>query len=101
MLMSPTQNEGPRPLGNNDVERMRQSLDANARNSMLAYPALSMMQSGREGSDGHDMFDGAQLERKRPTEARMPTSTTSTTRPLFRPRPVWRLLPTLHRPTRP
>ncbi len=57
VLMSPTQNEGPRPLGNNDVDRMRHSLDAN-RNSMLAYPALSMVQSGREGSDGHDMFDG-------------------------------------------
>ncbi|KAJ9476001.1 hypothetical protein PHBOTO_006084 [Pseudozyma hubeiensis] len=58
VLMSPTQNDGPRPLGAGDVDRMRQSLDANARNSMLAYPALSMVQSGRESSDGHDMFDG-------------------------------------------
>ncbi|KAJ1026259.1 hypothetical protein NDA16_002346 [Ustilago loliicola] len=67
VLMSPTQNEGPRPLGANDVDRMRQSLDANRklssqdddvnRNSMLAYPALSMVQSGREGSDGNDMFE--------------------------------------------
>ncbi|SNX87477.1 uncharacterized protein MEPE_06187 [Melanopsichium pennsylvanicum] len=71
VLMSPTQNEGPRPLGNNDVDRMRQSLDANRkfeedsnRNSMLAYPALSMVQSGREGSDGHDMFDGANQARR-------------------------------------
>ncbi|GAC75330.1 isocitrate lyase [Moesziomyces antarcticus T-34] len=64
VLMSPTQNEGPRPLGANDVDRMRQSLDANARNSMLSYPALSMMQSGREGSDGHDMFDGPNAARR-------------------------------------
>ncbi|EST07207.1 Protein of unknown function DUF4448 [Kalmanozyma brasiliensis GHG001] len=64
VLMSPDQHDGPRLLGNNDVDRMRQSIDANARNSMLAYPALSMMSSGREGSDGHDMFDGAHLERK-------------------------------------
>ena len=75
VLMSPTQNDGPRPLGANDVDRMRQSLDANRklggaddvdsslRNSMLAYPALSMLQSGREGSDGHDMFDGANQQR--------------------------------------
>lgn len=58
VLMSPTQNDGPRALGTGDVDRMRQSLDANARNSMLAYPALSMVQSGREGSDGNNMFDG-------------------------------------------
>lgn len=73
VLMSPTQNEGPRPLGANDVDRMRQSLDANrklagdagsSRNSMLAYPALSMVQSGREGSDGHDMFDGPNQARR-------------------------------------
>ncbi|GAK67214.1 proteophosphoglycan 5 [Moesziomyces antarcticus] len=64
VLMSPTQNDGPRPLGANDVDRMRQSLDANARNSMLSYPALSMMQSGREGSDGHDMFDGPNATRR-------------------------------------
>ncbi|SPO29154.1 uncharacterized protein UTRI_06103 [Ustilago trichophora] len=74
VLMSPTQNEGPRPLGANDVDRMRQSLDANRklggdaddshRNSMLAYPALSMVQSGREGSDGHDMFDGPNQARR-------------------------------------
>lgn len=68
VLMSPTQNQGPRPLGAKDVDRMRQSLDANGklsnqdddvvnRNSMLAYPALSMVQSGREASDGQDMFE--------------------------------------------
>lgn len=47
---------------------MRQSLDANGmlsnqdddlvkRNSMLAYPALSMLQSGREGSEGENMLE--------------------------------------------
>ncbi|TKY88037.1 hypothetical protein EX895_003133 [Sporisorium graminicola] len=65
VLMSPTQNEGPRPLGTHDVDRMRQSLDTNLRNSMLAYPALSMLQSGREGSDGHDMLDGAGQQQQR------------------------------------
>ncbi|PWZ03550.1 hypothetical protein BCV70DRAFT_19348 [Testicularia cyperi] len=63
MLMSPTQNDGPRPLGAGDVERMRESLDAGLRNSMLTYPALSMMQSGREESDGRDMFGGTAAER--------------------------------------
>ncbi|PWN42546.1 hypothetical protein IE81DRAFT_313388 [Ceraceosorus guamensis] len=76
--MSPTQNQGPTPIGNGDVDTMRASLDAQRalggnsrnqraltpaddeadndfRNSVLKYPALSMV-TGREGSDGHDMF---------------------------------------------
>ncbi|PWN52604.1 hypothetical protein IE53DRAFT_367058 [Violaceomyces palustris] len=86
ILMSPTQNDGPTPLGVGDVDRMKASLDvgrslavaspdkakagseddveASLRNSMLSYPALSMMQSGRRESDGHDMF--AALTSSRP-----------------------------------
>ncbi|KAN0063727.1 hypothetical protein ACQY0O_003777 [Thecaphora frezii] len=77
ILMSPTQNDGPKPLGNGDVDQLRKSLDAKQslkssshqsdgedadnmlRNSMLKYPALSMMASGRDGSDGRDMFSSS------------------------------------------
>lgn len=78
LTMSPTQHDGPMPLGTAEVDRMRHSLDAgraldggrsNTRNevgdddadrefrdSVLRYPALSMMTSGRDASDGSDMF---------------------------------------------
>ncbi|PWN94750.1 hypothetical protein FA09DRAFT_302531 [Tilletiopsis washingtonensis] len=81
--MSPTQNQGPQPIGNVDVHSMRESIDAQRalgsgsptrprvltpngdddadrdfRNSVLKYPALSMVTGGvgREESDGTDMF---------------------------------------------
>ena len=83
ILMSPTQNDGPTPLGASDVDRMRESLDAGRaldgspkrkqkndeeydsqlRNSMLQYPALSMVSSGREESDGTDMLSAMTSER--------------------------------------
>jgi len=83
-IMSPTQHQGATPLGNGDIDGMRQSLDANRalgssgsplknravtpiedesdrafRNSVLAYPALSMVTGGNgahNDGEGNDMF---------------------------------------------
>ncbi|SPO41365.1 uncharacterized protein PSFLO_06847 [Pseudozyma flocculosa] len=53
ILMSPTQNDGPMPLGHGDVDRMRKSLDAGR---SLGAPSSSSPSSSRPESDGRDMF---------------------------------------------
>ncbi len=84
LAMSPTQHNGPAPLSNHQLEQMRSSLDAQRvmagaahmdrnestdasdrafRDSVLKYPAVSMISSGDDaGAQGGDMFAAAAID---------------------------------------